>query len=141
MQGAGGTLLEQGPATQGEGLRWEYTTHVTGALSKTINANFANGANALSGTRSANLYGFIRPFAVFAFKILEKIFDFENAIFILMCNLALASIRSSLIIKASFIAKLRFPFEQFNGGEHGFALNIFPKPSNIFVIGQGGNII
>jgi hypothetical protein len=47
-----------------------------GALSKTINANFANGANA------ANLYGFIRNirlFAAFALKILGKASDFEKA--------------------------------------------------------------
>ena len=45
-----------------------------GALSKTLNANFANGAN------DANLFGFIRPFAAFALKILETISDFEIAL-------------------------------------------------------------
>src|SRR6187401_2852012 len=47
------------------------------ALSKTLNANFTNGANC------ANFYGFIRhirSLAAFALKILEKISDFENAL-------------------------------------------------------------
>ena len=60
------------------GLLWRSQSRLTGfekhgALSKTLNANFTNGAN------GANFYGFIRnirSFATFALKIL----DFENAI-------------------------------------------------------------
>jgi hypothetical protein len=34
--GAGSALLEQGPATQVDGLWWEYTTHATGSGSLTV---------------------------------------------------------------------------------------------------------
>ncbi len=39
IQGAGGTLLEQGEATQVDGLWWEYTTHATGSGSLTVLAS------------------------------------------------------------------------------------------------------